>query len=255
VKFAALENLYLLFPVLIVGFFGLYSIVRRSSILEAFCERKLFKKLISNTSERQIKFRKILQFTGLFFILLALIQPRFGYQWKEVRKRGLDLMIALDISKSMLAEDVKPSRLERAKREVIDLLNILSGDRVGLVAFSGKAFVHSPLTLDYGALKLFIAELSPGNISMGGTAIADALYLSMNAFEDKSTKSKAVILITDGEDHSGKVKDALKTATEKGVRIFTVGIGRPEGAPIPDPAAGGFKKDSSGNLIFWEKFI
>ena len=180
---------------------------------------------------------------------MALIRPKWGFQWEEVNRRGVDIILALDVSESMLAEDVSPNRLERAKREIIDLLNMMQGDRVGLVAFSGTSFLQSPLTLDYGAVRIFLDELDTDLIPVPGTAIGEAIKKSISAFDSKNKKSRVLILITDGEDHHGEPLKMAKMAYEEGIKIYTIGIGKEEGAPIPDRKRGGFKKDSRGNVV------
>ncbi|NOY53388.1 MAG: VWA domain-containing protein [Deltaproteobacteria bacterium] len=182
--------------------------------------------------------------------IVALARPRWGFRWEEIRRRGVDIVVALDVSQSMMATDVDPNRLERAKRKIQDLLTMLRGDRIGLVAFAGSSFIQCPLTLDYGAFRIFLDGLSPDLIPVPGTAVARAIETSLTAFDPKLRTSKAIILITDGEDHGGNPLSAAKKAKEAGVKIFTIGIGKREGAPIPLAGpGGGFKKDHSGNLI------
>jgi Ca-activated chloride channel family protein len=187
------------------------------------------------------------------FVVLALARPQWGELPAEESVRTRDLVVAVDVSDSMLAEDAGAGaglmRLERAKREITDLLNLLDGDRIALVAFAGTAFLECPLTLDYSAAMLFLNDFDTDLIPIKGTAIADAIRTSVSAFEGGQTDSRAVILITDGEDHSGQALPAAEEAKKRGVRIFTIGIGKPEGAPIPNPD-GGFRKDSSGEIIY-----
>src|SRR5262249_50083632 len=144
--------------------------------------------------------------------------------------------------------DVSPSRLERAKRKVEDLLNLLQGDRVGLIAFSGRAFVLTPLTLDYGAVRLFLDSLSPELITAQGTNVGEAIDLALTSLQQAAPQSQSILLLTDGEDLSGDALDAAKKAADQGVRIYALGIGTEAGAPIPAPG-GGFKKDSSGQMV------
>ena len=159
-------------------------------------------------------------------------------------------LIVIDVSESMLAEDVKPNRLERAKREVIDLIEMLEGDRIGLIAFAGTSFVQCPLTLDYGACKMFLDYIDTDLIPVPGTAIAEAIRTSLKSFNKRERKSKALILITDGEDHEGEPIDAAKEAKKEGIKIFTIGVGREGGAPIPlKDGSGGFKKDRKGDMV------
>jgi Ca-activated chloride channel family protein len=181
-----------------------------------------------------------------------LAEPRYGFTWEEVKREGVDIVVALDVSDSMLVEDAetggKLSRLERAKREITDLLRLLEGDRIGLVAFAGTAFVECPLTLDYGAAEIFLDAIDTDLIPVKGTALGPALRTAMEAFEGASHPSRAIVLITDGEDHTGQALQAATEAKAAGVRIFTIGIGRDEGAPIPAPG-GGFRRDRGGEII------
>lgn len=176
------------------------------------------------------------------------MRPLWGYSWEEVRRQGVDIVVAIDTSLSMLAEDVPSSRLERAKRELVDLVAMLEGDRIGLVAFAGRAFLHCPLTLDYGACLMFLDLVDTDLIPIKGTNIADAIYTSLEAF-DSDSNSKAIILITDGEDHSGQALKAALEAKRQGVKIFCLGIGK-DVAPIRLKGSSGLKKDPvTGELV------
>ncbi|MEE3253071.1 MAG: VWA domain-containing protein, partial [Nitrospinota bacterium] len=167
------------------------------------------------------------------FLFIALTRPQWGYQWEDYKQEGVDIIIALDVSRSMLAKDIKPTRLERAKRKISDLLNMLKGDRIGLVAFAGTSFVQCPLTLDYAAARIFLNAIDTDLIPVQGTAIGDALRKSTNAFRTQENKSRAIILITDGEDQTGQAMEAAEEAKKAGVKVFTIGIGKEIGAPLP----------------------
>jgi Ca-activated chloride channel family protein len=170
--------------------------------------------------------------SAITFLIFSLVQPKWGYHWEDVERRGIDIVVAVDTSRSMLADDIKPNRLEAAKREIKDLIDIIDGDRVGLVAFAGTAFLQCPLTLDYGAFSLFLDDLDTRLIPVGGTSFGEAINKSMSAFSDKLKKHKAIVLITDGEDHQGNAMEIAKAAKEKGIIIYTVGVGKKEGAYI-----------------------
>ncbi|MGA1826533.1 MAG: VWA domain-containing protein [bacterium] len=186
---------------------------------------------------------------ALFFLIFSLLQPRWGFHWEKIQRSGVDIMVAVDVSSSMLAEDVKPNRLERAKRELYDLLKMMEGDRIGLIAFAGTNFVQCPLTLDYGAFKMFLEYLSPDLIPVPGTAIYRTIKTAMDSFERTEKGSKAIILITDGEDHEEDPLEIAEEAKKRGIKIYPIGIGAEEGAPIPLPDGTGFKKDRDGNLV------
>jgi Ca-activated chloride channel family protein len=171
----------------------------------------------------------------------------WGFHWEEVKREGVDLVVALDTSKSMLTADVAPNRLARAKLAVQDLLAELAGDRIGLVAFAGTAFVQCPLTLDRDAFRESLDAVDVGIIPRGGTNLTVAIDTALGAFEGRQGSHQALVLITDGEDHEGKVEDAVKRATERGVKVYTVGIGTAEGELIP--VEGGYLKDRKGQVV------
>ena len=190
--------------------------------------------------------------TSLAALVVALAGVRYGSIEEEVRGRGVDVMVALDVSDSMLARDVESdaglTRLERAKREILDLIARLDGDRIGLVLFAGDAVLQLPLTLDYEAAALFVREVTPELVSTKGTAIAKAIDVAVLAFEAGVADGRAIILITDGEDTEGDVAAAAEKAKAAGARVFGIGVGRSEGAPIP-LAGGGFRRDQKGEMI------
>jgi Ca-activated chloride channel family protein len=182
-------------------------------------------------------------------VVVSLAGPQYGFKWQEIERRGVDIIIALDCSRSMLAADIQPSRLDRAKREIYDLLTMLQGDRVGLVAFSGTAFLQCPLTIDYPAFYLFLEALTPDYLPVGGSDVVAALEAAKGAFDQENNAEKAVILITDGE-HTGD-KDpmtAIESMTAADTKVFCIGVGSSDGVPIPD-IKGGFIKDASGQIV------
>ncbi len=249
-KFANLHYLWSLIIIPLLIFFYIWGFKRKKKLIELFLGKDLKERLLQGFSPGRQKLKAVLLIFAVFFCILALIRPKWGFHWEEVNRRGVDIIVALDVSGSMLAEDVSPNRLERAKREIIDLLNMMQGDRVGLVAFAGTSFLQSPLTLDYGAVRIFLDELDTDLIPVPGTAIGDAIKKSIEAFDSKNKKSRVLILITDGEDHLGKPLEMAKKASEEGIKIYTIGIGKLEGAPIPDKKRGGLKKDSNGNVVY-----
>lgn len=226
----------------------IYSQQQKKHLLRRFANEMLWPCLLSFPSVLNLRFKLLLLLGGMALGIIALSQPRMGFQWEEVQHSGFDIILAVDVSRSMLAEDINPNRLTRAKREVIDLLSMLQGDRVGLVVFAGISFTQSPLTVDYKAIEIFLDTLDTELIPVPGTAIAHALQTSMQAFSDSHRNSKAIILITDGEDHSGELQIVEKQAREAGVKIFVIGIGKTEGVPIPN-LQGGFLKNKKGELV------
>ena len=188
--------------------------------------------IVMSVSRRKQIIKAAFVISAITFLIFTLVQPKWGYHWEDVERRGIDIVVAVDTSRSMLADDIKPNRLEAAKREIKDLIDIIDGDRVGLVAFAGTAFLQCPLTLDYGAFSLFLDDLDTRLIPVGGTSFGEAINKSMSAFNDKLKKHKAIVLITDGEDHQGNAMKIAKAAKEKGIIIYTVGVGKKEGAYI-----------------------
>ncbi|MEE2742513.1 MAG: VWA domain-containing protein [Bdellovibrionota bacterium] len=248
-KFANLHYLWFLTIIPLLVVFYIWAFRKKKKLIELFVSEELKDRLLQGFSPRRQKLKATLLIIAVFFSILALIRPKWGFHWEEVSRRGVDIIVALDVSESMLAKDVSPNRLERAKREIIDLLNMMQGDRIGLVAFAGTSFLQSPLTLDYGAVRIFLDELDTDLIPVPGTAIGEAIKKSTEAFDTKNKKSRVLILITDGEDHLGAPLEMAKKASEAGIKIYTIGIGKLEGAPIPDRRRGGFKKDSNGNVV------
>jgi len=252
VKFGASEYFWLLWVVVAALLFQIYVARTKHRLLARFAAPGLLERITGSVSRPRQRLKVALLLLGLLFGVLSLVQAKWGFHWEEVQRRGVDVVVALDVSDSMLARDAESGgdlpRLERAKREITDLLNLMDGDRVGLVAFAGAAFLECPLTLDYSAAALFLEDIDTELIPIKGTAIAEALRTSIGAFEGGAADSRAVILITDGEDHSGEALAAAEEAKQQGVRIFAIGIGKPEGAPIPE-AGGGFKKTRSGEMV------
>lgn len=246
------DSLWLLWLVPASLAFSVYAFRTKTRLLRRFASPEMLLRLTSGVSRPRQYLKAFLTLLGLLACVLALAEPKYGFTWEEVRREGVDIVVALDVSDSMLVEDAQSggrlSRLERARREITDLLALLEGDRIGLVAFAGTAFVECPLTLDYGAAEVFLDALDTDLIPVKGTHLAAAIRVSTGAFEGASHSSQAIILITDGEDHSGEALRAAEEAKIAGVRIFTIGIGRDEGAPIPAPG-GGFRRDRRGEIV------
>jgi len=248
-RFANLYLLHLLWllPLLIIFYFAAFNSKKRA--MARFGNPELLKKLSRNTSRGRQVAKIALILGSLFFFIIALARPQIGSKIEEVKREGVDVMVAMDVSNSMLARDIAPSRLDKAKHEVESFINRLRGDRIGLIAFAGDAFVQCPLTLDYGAAKIFLDIMSPDLIPTPGTAVGKAIEKAIEAFDQQDRKHKVLVLITDGEDHGGDAMKLAEEAERQGIVIFTVGIGSPEGQPIPETDAGGFKKDRQGEVV------
>ncbi|MFQ5649341.1 MAG: VWA domain-containing protein [bacterium] len=242
--------LFLLVPLAVV----FYALVFRwkTRALATFGSLELVKKLSTSVSRPRQIARAALLVLGILFMTLALTRPQIGTRLEEVRRQGVDIFVALDVSASMLAEDIKPSRLAKAKHEVSTFIDLLEGDRIGLIAFAGEAFVQCPLTLDYGAAKTFLDVMDPSLIPVPGTNLGAAIATAIKSFETKERKYKVLVLITDGEDHGDDVMQVVAAAEQEGVVIYTIGIGSPQGVPIPVYDRYGkreYKKDRRGEVI------
>ncbi len=248
-KIFILNYLWLAVPLI---FILRLSFKRRQRKMEIFAQAHLISKISPdfNLNIRQIKDWLLI----LVFVLsvVALARPQWGFQWQEVKKQGLDILVVIDTSKSMLTQDVKPNRLERTKLAVRDLLKKLKGDRIGLIAFSGDAFLVCPLTSDYQGFLLSLNDISTSTIPRGGTNLASAIKVSLNAYKDIPSQYKAVIIVTDGDNLEGDPLLMAQKAKDLGVKIYTIGIGTKEGELIQVSTEQGkkiFLKDSLGNYI------
>ena len=249
-RFGNISYLFLLWVIPLLALFYFYAFRKRDRLLALFCGKELVNELVPQMKKGRRVLKAGFILAGMTFGVIALTQPQWGFHWEEIKRVGVDIIIAIDVSESMLAEDVKPNRLERAKREVYDLIELLEGDRVGLIAFAGTSFVQCPLTLDYGACKMFLDYIDTDLIPVQGTALAEAIRTAIKSFSKRERKSKALILITDGEDHEGNPLEAAKEAAKEGIKIFTIGVGQEGGAPIPaKDGSGGFKKDRRGDMV------
>jgi Ca-activated chloride channel family protein len=226
---------------------------RRERDLRRWCAPPLWARLLPERSRRAGLWRIGLLFLAVLYLALTAARPQLGSRILSVERKGIDLVIALDLSESMLAADLAPDRLTRARQEVQSLIDRLRGDRVALVAFAGEAFVQCPLTLDYAAARMFLRLMNTDLIPVPGTAIADAIRAATRAFDPEERKFKALVLITDGEDHEGDIEGAVREAREQGVRIYAVGIGTARGEPIPLRDASGrvtdYKRDAAGEVV------
>jgi Ca-activated chloride channel family protein len=232
-RFGAPFYLWLLLAAPALAALLLLAFRRRRHILERFGDLPLMERLAGSLSLEKRIIKSVLLVVASVFLVLALARPQWGAKIETVQRRGIDIIVAVDTSLSMLAEDVKPNRLIQARGAVRSMMDHLQGDRIGLVAFSGTAYVACPLTLDYSAAAMFVDVLDPDLLPVPGTAIAAAIKTATAAFPEQERRYKVLILITDGEDHEGDVEAAAAAAAEQGVVIFAVGVGSPTGVPIP----------------------
>ena len=242
-------HLLWLLPLLIL--FYLWAFRRKRRALALFGNPELMGKMTATTSRTRQVWKTTLAVLGVLFLVLAIVRPQFGTKLEIARRSGVDIVVVLDTSLSMLTEDIRPNRLERAKQEIRSFIDRLAGDRIGLVAFSGVSFVQCPLTLDYGAAKIFLDVIDTDLIPVPGTAIGEAIRTATKVFNVRERKYKVVLLMTDGEDHTTDPVDAAKKAADEGVRIYTIGLGTRAGELIPvrDATGAGYKKDRQGNPV------
>src|SRR4029077_15712940 len=220
--------------------------------LREFVSPRLLPQLAATVNRSRRAFRFALLMLGLAFAIVSLARPQWGYIYEDVKRKGLDLLFAVDTSRSMLSNDVQPNRLERVRLATQDLINQLQGDRVGLIAFAGRAFVQAPLSIDYDAVVEAINDLSTETIPEGGTNISEAISLADKTYGKSATGNRALVILTDGEELSGDAVKTAKAAADAGVRIFTIGVGTPQGSLIPlksDDTQSAFVKDSSGQVV------
>ncbi len=239
--------LLLLLPALVI--FYLYSNLKRRRRLREFGDPELMAQLMPSVSKHRpdAKYILMLCIVGLLSVLLA--RPQFGTKAENVKRKGIEIVIALDISNSMYAQDVVPSRLERAKLLVSQLVDQLDNDKVGFIVFAGDAFTQLPITSDFVSAKMFLDAISPTMIQQQGTAIGAAINLATRSFTPQKGIGRAIVLITDGENHEPGAEDAVKEAQKKGIEVNVLGVGMPNGGPIPIPGSHDYLRDAQGNVV------
>jgi Ca-activated chloride channel homolog len=244
-------NFLLIVPALMIFFFFTSAMKRKS--LERFGDRAIVGKLCVSKSVTKEKSGKMLITAAAVFLIIALARPQIGTTLTMTKRSGVDILAAIDTSESMLGRDIMPDRMEKAKMEVSLLIDRLKGDRVGILTFAGDSFVQCPLTLDYGAAKMFLGIVESGMMPRPGTAIGGAIRTALKSFIKKERKYKVLVLLTDGEDHDSDPIGAANEAKKQGVVIYTVGIGTPKGEPIPvldaNGNVAGYKKDRRGEVV------
>lgn len=252
-KFSRPDYLYLLFLIFLIILIYYFKSMKRKKLEEKFGKEKLREKLLNIPDKGFVLSSKISTVFGFFFFILSLAGPQMGIKEEKILRKGVDIVFCIDTSKSMDAEDISPSRLKRALLEFSLFLDKLENHRVGLVVFAGDAYIQCPLTLDYDVLKIFLEIIDTNLIPFPGTDISKAIRKSTEVFIDKDRKGKFVILLTDGEDHSGKALEEAKKAREEGVVIYTIGVGTERGSIIPIRNERGevvdYKKDREGKIV------
>ncbi|MFS4468905.1 VWA domain-containing protein [Maribacter sp. 2210JD10-5] len=244
---------YLLFiiPVLVVLFLVLILWKKRTQ--KKFADSALLKRLVPNRSYYKGTLKLIFFLLGLALLIVGLVNPKIGTKLETVKREGVDIVFAVDVSKSMLAEDIAPNRIEKAKRLVSEIINQLASDRIGIIAYAGQAYPQLPITTDYGAAKMFLQSMNTDMLTSQGTAINEAIELATTFYDDEQQTNRVLFIISDGEDHSGNTTlGAVEDALEEGIRIYTIGVGKTKGAPIPIKRNGivqSLKKDNQGEVV------
>ena len=252
-RFSAPDNAWLLLLVPLLLCFVVWAMRQRRRDLECFAMAEVADHLTRTVHRQRQQWKPFLIVVGLAALLVALTGPQFGVRLEMAERRGVDVMVLLDLSRSMLAEDIRPNRLERARHAIGALLDGLEGDRAGLVVFAANAFVQCPLTLDHGAMRMLLSSLDAGDIPSQGTSLERALETAGRSFEEDDRQYKVVVVFSDGEAHSGDASGAAAALAAQGARVFCVGMGTPEGELIPLRADDGtrleYHKDGDGNYV------
>ena len=243
--------LFLLFPGIVLLYFGLLYWKKRTQ--RKFAQPDLLKRLVPARSGFKGPLKLIFLLLGLSGLVLGLANPKIGTKMETVKREGIDIVFAIDVSKSMLAEDIAPNRLEKAKRLVSEIINQLASDRIGIIAYAGQATPQLPITTDYGVAKMFLQYLNTDLLSSLGTAIDEAIKLATTFYDNQEQTNRVLFIVSDGEDHSnGLAVDAVDLAVSEGIRVFTIGVGKEKGAPIPIKRNGitqELKKDNEGEVV------
>ena len=251
-RFSHSEYLYFLFLIpLIIGLFW-FAIILQKRAINRFGNIETLMQLMPGFSFQRGWLKIIIFTTAITLIIIGIAGPQFGSKLTEVKRKGIELIIALDVSNSMMAEDIQPNRLERAKQAISRLVDKLSDDRLGLIVFAGDAYVQLPITNDYISAKMFLSSISPGIVPKQGTAIGTAINLAASSFSPQSETSKVIVVLSDGENHEDDPVEAAKKASEQGIYVYTIGIGSPQGSPIPIASQdnqASFWKDKDGNVV------
>lgn len=248
-RFGEPVYLYLLIILPILVGLYLYSNYRRRKKIAQYGDPELLAYLMPDVSKYRPDVKFWLVFAALAMVIFMLARPQFGSKMETVKRQGVETVVALDISNSMLAQDVTPSRLEKSKKLISRLVETFNNDKVAMIVFAGEAFTQLPITSDYISAKMFLETINPSLISTQGTDIAGAINLAMKSFTPNEGVGRAIVLITDGENHEGGAVEAAQEAAKKGVRVFVLGVGSPDGAPIPAEGTNEFRRDKDGNVI------
>jgi len=238
---------FLLLAILVIVY--AISLIYRAKLFTTIGKKQLIDKLTQNTSSTQKNIKFIIVLFALAFLIIAWANPLIGTKYEKVKREGVDIIFAIDVSKSMDAQDVAPSRMLKAQQLVNNIINKMTNHRVGLIVFAGKAYLQMPVTVDYSSSKMYLRTINTDMVPTQGTSIGEAVDLALKSFDQESDGYKTLIVISDGEEHDGNAEKMIDVAKKQGVKVFTVGVGSPEGGPIPIDNKGNFKKDSNGEIV------
>ncbi|MDX1285527.1 MAG: VWA domain-containing protein, partial [Draconibacterium sp.] len=250
-KFGNIEYLWGLLIIPLLAIFFIWSRISRKRALKKFGQEEILRDLMPFSSRNRPVFKFIVLMLALAFFIVGIARPQFGSKLKTVKREGVELIIALDVSNSMMAEDIQPNRLERAKRAIARLVDRLNDDKIGLIVFAGDAYTQLPITSDYNSAKLFLNSVNTQIVPKQGTAIGASINLAMRSFSPGGEANRAIIIITDGENHEDDAVSAAQSAVENGIIVHTIGMGLPSGSPIPVLRNGqtDYLKDRDGNVV------
>lgn len=248
-RFANPDFLYLLFLLPVVVVFYMYTILQKRKAIRKYGNPTLLSELMPEVSYKRQHLKFWLLLAAMTMVIFIIAGPQFGSKLETVKRQGVEIMVCLDVSNSMLAEDVAPNRLDKSKQMLSRLTDGLTNDKVGLIVFAGDAFTQIPITSDYISAKMFLSSISPSMVSTQGTAIGAAINLAVRSFTPSETSDKTIILITDGENHEDDAIGAATKAAERGIRVDIVGMGLPNGVPIPIGGNNNFMRDKEGNVV------
>ncbi|MBT8395116.1 MAG: VWA domain-containing protein [Flavobacteriaceae bacterium] len=242
--------LLLVIPVILVLYIALQ--IWKQRVQNKFADKRLLNKLSPNRSLFKSSFKLGMFCLALASLVIALVNPKVGTKLETIKREGVDIVFAVDVSKSMLAEDIAPNRLEKSKQLVTQIINNLASDRIGIIAYAGKAFPQLPITTDYASAKMFLQNMNTEMLSSQGTAIDEAISLAKTYFDDEEQTNRVLIIISDGEDHGARAVELAEEASNEGIKIFTIGVGKTKGGPIPIKRNGvilNYKKDREGETV------
>lgn len=248
-RFAHPEFLYLLFVLPVLVLYYVYTSLQKRKAIKRYGNPQLLAELMPDVSVKRQHLKFAFSFAAIAVMIFVIAGPQFGTKLETVKRQGVEIMVCLDVSNSMLAQDVSPNRLEKAKQMLSKLTDGFTDDKVGMIVFAGDAFTQLPITSDYISAKMFLSSISPSMVSTQGTAIGAALNLAARSFTPNETSDKTIIVITDGENHEDDAVGAAKAAAEKGIHVNIVGIGDPKGSPISIDGTNNFMKDNEGNVV------